>query len=105
MPLARPNRDRIAWPYFPKLSVDLHFPGAAENVIDLLGLGVLVQLGDNSSGNSGFRQTLVSNRRVSVSKQFSDDRSVLGHEGLAMIPLDYFHFIISHSLSGGSLSG
>jgi hypothetical protein len=29
-----------------------------------------------------------------VSQQFSDDRSVLGHKRLAIIPLDYFHFMI-----------
>lgn len=100
MPLTRPDGDRIAGANRIELAVDFHFSRATENVINLLGLWVVVQLGDDSSGNRGFRQTLVSNRRVSVSKQFSDDRPVLGHEGLATIPLDYFHFILSHSLSG-----
>ena len=94
VPFTRPDGDRITGADVRKLAVDFHFSRAAEDVVNLFGLWMMMQLGEDSWRNCGFCQTLVSNRRVSVSQQFSDDRSVLGHKRLAIIPLDYFHFMI-----------
>lgn len=55
VPFTRPDGDRITGADLPKLAVDFHFSRAAEDVVNLFGLWMMMQLGDDSYRNCGFR--------------------------------------------------
>src|SRR5262245_35484213 len=62
------DRDRIAWPHVPHVIADRHLAAACEDVVNLLGLGMIMSSRRRSRWQSRLGQTLITNARIAVSK-------------------------------------
>ena len=79
--LSGENGDGVASDYIANFCFDTDSTASVGDVVDLLGLLMVVFLGSAADGQTCLGQTLVANGRVAVGQQFANFRAVLGDEG------------------------
>jgi len=86
------NHDVADFPFDP------HPSGPVGDVVDLLGLGVVVLLSSAADGQARLRQALVADGRVPVRQQFADLRAVFGCECGCAVQIAYVHTLTINAL-------
>ena len=85
------DRDRVARPDRPRLVADSGYALALEDVIDLLGLDMMVRGGAGAGWEPRFGQRLVADRGVPVRQKLADLGAVFGDEGRDVIDVFNVH--------------
>jgi hypothetical protein len=101
MPSATWYGDGVAWTDFPKLAVDFHLCATVKDVIDFLGLPVVVGRRAGASRKPSFCQALLFDARVAMRQQFTDFRPVFRPKRGNVIDVVYVHCIQQTQLQGG----
>ena len=83
--------DRVARADGPCLGAEGHVGLADEDVIDLLGHGMVMGRGRTAAGEPGLGEALLADRRVAVSEQFADRGAVDRGERLRIPLVDDVH--------------
>jgi len=74
-----------------QLAVEFHPARAAEDIVNLLGLRVVVLLRGGADGDGRLGQALVADGRVAIGEQFANLGAVLGGEGRGGGAVDDVH--------------
>ena len=73
----RRDRDRVAHGHLGRFLANVHPRPALQDVVDFLGLGVVVRRRGSADRQARFGQALIANARVAVRQQFANLRAVL----------------------------
>lgn len=87
------NRDCIAWTYGTRFVSNAHLALSGENVIDLLGKGMIMPGRLPADRHSSFGQTLIADRGISMGKQFPKFRFIFGGKRLRLFDVLNVHFV------------
>ena len=85
------NGDGVERADFAEFAVEFHATGAAEDVVNLLGLRMIMLLRGGSDGDGGLREALVADAGVAVGEELADFGAVFGGEGDGLGAIDDVH--------------